>query len=65
LVLLGAFFILDDLQIIPDWDMEHLWPVILIAVGIIVIFSGAKKQPWEKKDWHKQDDTKNDNPPTI
>lgn len=65
LVLLGAFFILDDLNIIPNWDMEHLWPMILIAVGIIVIFSGNKKQPWEKKDWNNQNDAKNDNPPTI
>jgi phage shock protein C len=65
LVLLGAAFILNDLNIIPDWDFEHLWPVILIAVGVIVIFTGSKKQPWEQADWHKQDSSTNDNPPTL
>jgi phage shock protein C len=66
LIMIGAFFILDDLNIIPDWDMEHLWPIILIAVGVVVLFAGSKKQPWDHKDWHKQDNsTNNDTPPTI
>lgn len=62
LVLLGMFFILDDLHIIPNWDMEHLWPVILIAVGVVVLFSG-KKQPWENSNWHQNDESaKKDEP---
>jgi len=75
LVLVGGFFILDDFNLIPDWDFAHFWPVILIAIGIVVIFTGSKKQPWEKKEWHKHDpatDTStttdtpaNDNTPTI
>lgn len=63
LVLLGSFFILDDLNIIPNLNFQHLWPVILIAIGVIVIFSRDKKQPWEKNDWHKDDNSTNDNPP--
>lgn len=55
LVLLGGAFILDDLNIIPDFDIEHFWPVILIAIGVIVIFSGTKKEPWEHTGWNKQD----------
>ncbi|MES2277055.1 MAG: PspC domain-containing protein [Bacteroidota bacterium] len=75
LILLGGCFILDDLDIIPDWDMEHLWPLILIGVGIVVIFAGSKKQPWEKDGWNKTDaniksdpttdSSLNDNPPTL
>lgn len=77
LVALGAFFLLDDLNIIPDWDFEHLWPVILIALGAIIIFTGGKKRPWEQDNWNKtdghikgsslNDDTTsaNPNPPTI
>ncbi len=75
LVLLGVIFILDDLDIIPDWDLEHLWPVILIAIGAIIIFSGNKKQPWEKDGWNNnngpvKNDTTNSNttgniPPTL
>jgi phage shock protein C len=75
LVLIGGCFLLDDLDIIPDWDIEHLWPFILIGVGIVVIFAGSKKEPWEKKDWNKADEPSksdpstdnslNDNPPTV
>jgi phage shock protein PspC (stress-responsive transcriptional regulator) len=65
LVLVGTIFIMDNLNIIPDWDMEHLWPLILIAVGIIIIFSGTKKQPWEADGWNKQDNTGNNIPPTV
>jgi phage shock protein C len=76
LILLGVIFILDQFEIIPDWDFEKLWPVILIAIGGVLIFSRSKKQPWEKDDWHKADepattvDTTTDNssttnPPTL
>lgn len=66
LVLLGAFFILKDMNLIPYFDFGQLWPLILIGIGIVVMFSGSKKQPWEHKDWDKQqDNSNNDNPPTI
>jgi len=61
LVLLGMYFILDDFNIIPNWDFDHFWPVILIAVGIVFVFSGNKKQPWEKDNWHQNDNPSNDN----
>lgn len=61
LVLLGAYFIMDDFNIIPNWDFDHFWPVILIAIGIVFIFSGEKKQPWEKENWHQNDNLSNDN----
>lgn len=65
LVLLGVYFILDNFNIIPDWDFDHCWPVILIAIGIVFVCSGSKKQPWEKQDWHNNDNSTNDNPPTA
>jgi phage shock protein C len=74
LLVIGMLFILDDFNIMPDWDMEHFWPLILIVIGVVVIFSG-KKQPWNKQDWHKAeeplkeepkaDNSTNDNPTTI
>ena len=73
LIILGAIFLLDNFNFIPDVDFSILWPLILVAIGIVFIFSGAKKQPWEKKEWHKtepepevkkEEDT-NDNPPTV
>ena len=65
LVLLGVYFIMDDFNIIPDWDFDHFWPVILIAIGIVFIFSGEKKQPWEKENWHQNDNSSNDNSTTL
>jgi phage shock protein C len=51
LIALGTIFLLDQLDFIPDWDFEKLWPVVLVAAGAAIIFS-AKKQPWEKEGWH-------------
>jgi phage shock protein C len=79
LVALGAIFLVDQLDLIPDWDFEKLWPAILVVAGVAIIFSG-KKQPWQKEDWaadKKQadfttepnapasQDNQNDNTPTV
>jgi len=42
----------------------------LVAIGLILIFSGAKKQPWEHNNWQKtttdkKEEEPNDNPTTI
>ncbi|MBK0377687.1 PspC domain-containing protein [Mucilaginibacter segetis] len=52
LIVLGASFLLDELDIIPDWDYGKLWPLALVALGGVLIFSGQKKQPWEKDGWN-------------
>ncbi|QHS55530.1 PspC domain-containing protein [Mucilaginibacter sp. 14171R-50] len=79
LIGLGAIFLLDEFDIIPDWDFEKLWPVILVAIGATLLF-GSKKQPWEKEGWHAEkkeadftaetkaeatDEQSNDNPTTV
>jgi len=58
LIVLGSIFLLDQIDIIPDFDFEKLWPVILMAVGAVFIFS-SKKKPWEKDGWHA-DEVKED-----
>ncbi|MEB0261166.1 MULTISPECIES: PspC domain-containing protein [unclassified Mucilaginibacter] len=50
LIALGTIFLLDQIDIIPDFDFEKLWPVVLVAVGATLIFN-TKKQPWEKEGW--------------
>ena len=71
LVVIGSFFLLNEFDIIPDWDFENVWPVILVAIGLILIFSGAKKQPWDHNNWHKttadkkEEEPSNDNPTIL
>ena len=74
LIVLGSFFLLDEFDIIPDWDFGRLWPLILIAIGAVFMVTHGKKQPWEKEGWNattppapdadKKDETINDNPST-
>ena len=61
LIVVGASILLDEYDIIPDWDIARLWPAILVGVGIALIVSGQKKQPWEKDGWHKADDKETEN----
>jgi phage shock protein C len=70
LIVIGSFFLLNEFDFIPDLDFSLIWPTILVAVGLILIFSGAKKQPWESDSWHqtvtnKKDENLNDNPPIV
>lgn len=49
LILLGAGFLLDQFEIIPDFDFSNWWPVILIVIGLVFIFtSGGKNRPATK-----------------
>ncbi|RFZ83290.1 PspC domain-containing protein [Mucilaginibacter terrenus] len=57
LIALGSLFLVDELNIIPDWDFDKLWPVLLVVAGIAVIYGGQKKQPWEKEGWNKTVET--------
>ncbi len=53
LIIIGGSILLDDFDIIPDWDFERLWPVVLIVVGCAIMISGERKKPWEQADWNK------------
>jgi hypothetical protein len=55
LIVLGAIILIDEYDLIPDWDFERVWPVILVVVGGALIASGQTRHPWDKADW------KNDN----
>jgi phage shock protein C len=53
LVLLGSFFLLNQLDVIPFISFHDVWPVILIIIGVGVIVSGIEKtpKPVEKEKW--------------
>lgn len=69
LVLIGAFFLIDEFNIFPYIDIFRFWPIILIAIGLAILLKPAKadqwqewnKQPWDKKV--KEDDEKTDQAP--
>lgn len=52
LVAFGAFFLLENFDLLPDWDFGKLWPVVLVALGVLMIFSPKKEKPWEQPDWN-------------
>ena len=44
LIALGAFFLLDEFDIVPDWfDFGRLWPLAIVALGVLLISKGRKK----------------------
>jgi phage shock protein C len=52
LVAFGSFFLLDNFDLLPDWEFERLWPLVFVAAGAILVFSKRKVEPWEKADWN-------------
>src|SRR5437879_1888376 len=57
LIMIGGSILLNDFDILPDWDFEQLWPIILIVVGGALMLSGERKKPWENPDWNKANTT--------
>ncbi|MGI4727327.1 MAG: PspC domain-containing protein [Janthinobacterium lividum] len=57
LILLGVFFLLDQLDLIPYWfDFEKFWPVVLVVIGLGLIFRSKTKtvepeKPNQKEEW--------------
>ena len=74
LIIMGTFFLLDELNFIPNVDFGQIWPAILIVIGFVFIFSRNKKEPWMEDNWNKankkeqepqQEDKPTDNPPNV
>jgi len=53
LIVLGAIFLAGEYDIIPDFEWDRLWPIVLVLIGAGLIASGQIKKPWEKENWHK------------
>lgn len=65
LIVVGGSILLSNFDLIPDWDIEHLWPVILIIVGCGIMISGERKKPEPGVDWNKKPDDKDDKTDTT
>lgn len=48
LIVLGGIILADNYDLMPDFDFEHLWPVMLVIVGGALIVSGQAKSGWQK-----------------
>jgi phage shock protein C len=62
LIIIGAAILIDNYDLIPDFDFERLWPGILVIVGGALIVSGQKRHDWHKENWN--DAAKKDVPAT-
>ncbi len=52
-IILGAVLLLDEYDIFPDLDFEHLWPVTIVGVGLALIFTSSNRK------------SSNTNPPIV
>ena len=62
LIILGAIILIDEFDLIPDFDFGRMWPVVLLFVGAALIVSGQKKQPWHNPNWGAGDAKGKENP---
>ncbi len=62
LILIGGSILLNNLNIIPDWDIEHLWPLIPITVGLILMLSGSWKKNIPEPQWQQAAGAKPEEP---
>jgi len=44
LIVLGVLFLMGSLNLFPWFHWGYLWPLILVAVGLIIIFSARRKK---------------------
>lgn len=45
LIFVGGYFLLNELDILPEWfSIFKLWPVVLIAMGLVILFRPGKKK---------------------
>ena len=65
LIAIGAYFMLAELDILPDLlSIFKLWPVILIVLGVVIILKSGKKKRPEKPplmDWNAKTENESDN----
>jgi phage shock protein C len=62
LITVGGWILLNNLDLLPDWEFWKIWPVVLIVVGCAIMLSGDRKKPLPHTDWNKKDDDKKDTP---
>ncbi|HEY5325873.1 MAG TPA: PspC domain-containing protein [Mucilaginibacter sp.] len=59
LIIIGAAILIDNYDLIPDFDFGRLWPLVLVIIGGAFIVSGQKKEPWDKQVYQSPDNKEN------
>jgi len=62
LIFIGAAILIDNYDLIPDFDFERIWPAVLVLIGGALIASGQRNQIWHYND--VKNDVQNDAPVT-
>ena len=51
LVLIGGFFLLRNLDIIPFWyGWEEMWPIVIVAIGVSMVADAIFKKTKRRKE---------------
>jgi len=49
ILLLGVYFLLKQFIFIPVWfSIYKLWPLVIVAIGISLIFKNKRRNEWEQ-----------------
>ena len=55
LIIIGVLALIDNLDLIPDFDFWRLSPVVIVFIGAALLFSGRNKQQPGKQEWDAKD----------
>jgi len=65
MVVIGVLILLKQFHILSIWHFMHFWPVSLIIVGVIFVISSFMGSSAPAEEVNDQDNSINDNPPTV
>lgn len=66
LVGFGAYFLLDEFNVIPYWfDFDKLWPLVFIIPGILIISKNGKRRSYDRESDINYDAQKDVTPDTA
>jgi len=68
LIVIGGLILIDNYDLIPDFDYGNLWPVPIIVAGIALLISGQARSASNKANFQNTetpDNSTNNNPPAT
>lgn len=75
LIIMGAYLLLDQFDLIPYFELHRFWPVVFIVIGLVLIFNPDKRKHYDSAPWGKKEpepteptgptESKTDNPETL